>query len=74
MSVRHRFKAWILWDQVVCFFRNAPATIYWWIVAIVVWLPIIVIGVLVAPESDQRLRVDVRQARSGSGVDVWVYD
>lgn len=48
MSVRHRFKAWILWDQVVIFFRNAGATLYWWVVAIAVFLPAIVILTLLA--------------------------
>ena len=46
MSVRHRFKAWILWDQVVCFFNNAGATLYWWVVTLVAFLPAIVILVL----------------------------
>ncbi|MCA9053810.1 MAG: RDD family protein [Planctomycetaceae bacterium] len=43
MSVRHRYKAWILWDQIVIFFKNAGATLYWWLVAVVVFLPAIVI-------------------------------
>ncbi|MFV0445170.1 MAG: RDD family protein, partial [Planctomycetaceae bacterium] len=46
MTVRHRFKAWILWDQLLVFFKNAGATIYWWVVAVCVWLPIIVLLVL----------------------------
>lgn len=47
MSVRHRFKAWILWEQLLIFFKNAPATLYWWVVACCVFLPAIVIVVLV---------------------------
>lgn len=43
MSVRHRFKAWILWDQLVVLCKNFGATLYWWLVAFCVFLPTIVL-------------------------------
>ncbi|MEZ6067849.1 MAG: hypothetical protein R3B90_19540 [Planctomycetaceae bacterium] len=44
--MRHKFKAWILWDQLVIFTKNAGATLYWWVVAACVFLPVIIILVL----------------------------
>jgi uncharacterized RDD family membrane protein YckC/ribosomal protein L40E len=48
MTVRHKFKAWILWDQIVIFFKNAGATLYWWVIAVIVFLPIIILVILLA--------------------------
>lgn len=48
MSVRHRFKAWILWDQIVVFAANGGATLYWWVVFACLFLPVLVLLTLFA--------------------------
>ncbi len=46
MSVKHTYKAWILWEQIKILFHNFPATIYWWLVALAVYLPALIIFIL----------------------------
>jgi hypothetical protein len=42
MSAKYKYKAWILWEQLKVLFNNFPATLYWWVVAVTVFLPVIV--------------------------------
>lgn len=41
MTMKHRYKAWIFWEQAKIFIFNAGATLYWWVVALIVFLPIV---------------------------------
>ncbi|MEZ6058690.1 MAG: RDD family protein [Planctomycetaceae bacterium] len=46
MSTSYRFKAWILWEQMKILVKNFPATLYWWLVAVAVHLPFVILLVL----------------------------
>ncbi len=48
MTMPYRHKAWILWEQLKILVNNFGATLYWWLVAIAVMLPVIIIAVLLA--------------------------
>lgn len=43
MSTPYRFKAWIFWEQIKILVKNFPATLYWWVVAIAVHLPFLIL-------------------------------
>jgi len=43
MSMLYTYKAWILWDMIVVFCKNIGPAMFWWVLALSVFLPVMAI-------------------------------